>query len=110
AIEGLLTRSYVSLVLGDDDRAAGLKLIANKIWLTYQSKIKSRAEAIGLPSMAGIDHETLNRLLDPQQGLRPEVRAVLRRKLGLPASTNAPPASTNSPAVSTNAPAAAAPK
>ncbi len=51
AIQGLLINSYTSLALGEDDRAAGFKLLANKIWLTYQSKIKTREEAIGLPSM-----------------------------------------------------------
>ena len=37
-------------------------------------------------------------MLDPQQGEPPEVRAVLRAKLGDPPETTPPPAATNAPA------------
>jgi len=51
-------------------------------------------------------------MLDPEKGLPPEARAVLRSKLGLPAATEEPPktSGTNAPpvmpTVSTNAPKA----
>ena len=54
--------------------------------------------------MADIDREILNRLLDPERGVSPQERAVLRTKLGLgeekalPARRPTPPAATNPPA------------
>src|SRR4051812_12117585 len=38
-IEGLLRNSCVSLIMGEDDRAMGLQLLARKAWAAYQSKI-----------------------------------------------------------------------
>jgi hypothetical protein len=99
AIEGLLFNSYHSLIEDEDDRAATFKLLAKKIWTTYQSKIfQERIIAVGLPPLQEIDREIRDRMLNPEEGLRPEFRAVLRTKLGLPAeTTNAPPAITNAP-------------
>jgi hypothetical protein len=113
-IQGLLTRAYVSLVLGQDDRFAGYKLLAGKIYDRYQAKISSMNgnQRIGLMSFTELDRTVLNQLLDPQQGFPYDMRVVLRSQLGLPAETNAPPAvatSTNAPvpvvSVPTNAPA-----
>ena len=101
-IEGLLVNSFRSLILGEDDRAAGFQLLAQKIRTTYQSKIRGRDEAIGLPPIEQSRREVLSQLLDPEHGLSPEMRAVLRTKLALPAET-APPAGSQ-----TNAPPAAA--
>ena len=100
AIEGLLFNSYQSLIQDEDDRAANFKLLAQKVWTTYQSKIfKERRSAVGLRPLPEIDREILDRMLNPQEGLLPEIRAVLRTKLGLPAeTTNAPPAITKAPA------------
>jgi hypothetical protein len=100
AIQGLLINSYRSLVLDEDDRAAGFKLLANKVWAVYMEKIpESRMAAIGLPPMATISQNVVNRLLDPQRGFPPAMRAVLRTKLGLPAETAPASAATatNSP-------------
>jgi len=94
-IEGLLVNSYMSMVIDEDDHAAGYKIMARLLWDTYMSKIpKERAEAIGLKPLADIDREIRDRLLDPQDGLPPQVRAVLRGKLGLPKeSPKSPPGS-----------------
>jgi hypothetical protein len=92
-IEGLLVNSYMSLVIDEDDHAGGYKLMARQLWDTYMSKIpKERIEAIGLKPFAEIDREVLGRLLDPQHGFQPEVRAVLRSKLGMGKESAVPPA------------------
>jgi hypothetical protein len=96
AIEGLLFNAYQSLVLDQDDRAAGFKLLAQKVWETYQSKLpQSRLAAIGLPPFQSLAKKALDRLLDPATGMPPEPRAVLRTKLSLPAESAAPAISTN---------------
>ena len=87
-IEGLLVTSYTSLIVDEDDRAAGLKNLARKAWQTYQTKIPTeRQSAIGLPPFAEIDRDVRTRMLNPENGLPPEARARLRTKLQLPAET-----------------------
>jgi len=113
-IQGLLTRAYVALAVGQDDRYAGYKLLAGKVYDRYQAEIsdmKSNVQRVGLMPFAELDRATLGQLLDPQQGLPYAMRAVLRSQLRMTAETNAPPAaatSTNTPApvasVPTNAP------
>jgi hypothetical protein len=104
AIESLLVNSYLSLVIDEDERAAGFKLLARQVYNTYQSQlIQDRLAALTMPPLPEIDQEVQMRLLNPEEGAPPEVRAIIRTKLGLPAeSTNAPPASNSI----TNAPAA----
>jgi hypothetical protein len=102
ALEGFFRESFRNLVIGDEERAAGFKLLAQKLWQTYQSKIPAdRKAAIGQEPLEKIQEEVLNRLLDPSDGIPVEMRAVLRSKLGMgpegatpppaPAPTNAPP-------------------
>ena len=105
AVEGLLGRGYYELAMGDDNRYAGYKLLANKIYDRYQKQVASfEGQArVGLPPLADINRTVLNQLLNPEKGLPYAARAVLRTQLRLPpetASTNAPPAA----AVSTNMP------
>ncbi|MGO9476792.1 MAG: hypothetical protein ACLQAH_07280 [Limisphaerales bacterium] len=106
AIAGLLSQAYQSLALGEDDRYAGFKLLATKIYGHYQAAIsdrKTNLQRISLPPLADINRAVLDRLLDPQQGVPYAARVIIRSQLDLPAETNAPPA-----AVATNAPAPAA--
>jgi hypothetical protein len=113
AIEGMLARAYEALATGQDDRYAGFKLLAGKVYQHYQtqiSRMKSNIQRIGLPPFTDLNRDVLNQLLDPQQGLPFAARAVIRTQLGMSAETNAPPAatiSTNAPVTipSTNAPA-----
>ena len=117
AVEGLLARAYYELAIGQDDRYAGFKLLAGKVYEHYQAEIsdrKSNLQRIGLPPFADLNRAVLSQLLDPQQGLPYAARAVIRSQLGMPGETNAPPmtVSTNTPAaatVSTNTPAAGPP-
>ncbi len=102
AIEGLVIQSFRSLVLGEDDLAAGQRLIVRQIRDLYLARIKGREVAIPIPPIEETEKDILKRLLDPEQGWPPEVRAVLRQKLGMPpesastqsSGTNAPPAGT----------------
>jgi hypothetical protein len=82
-IEGLLANALTSLAIGDDERAAGYKLLAQKVRETYASKTKARGEALVISSVDDIQREVVNRMLDPQHGVMPEMRAVLRTKLDL---------------------------
>jgi hypothetical protein len=101
AIEGLIVNAYRSLVLDEDERYAGFKLLARQVWNAYMDKIpKERISAIGLTPLADVDSEMLNRLLDPERGVSPQERAVLRTKLGLKEEKLPPP----TPTASTNAP------
>jgi hypothetical protein len=114
AVAGLLARSYYDLAIGQDDRYAGFKLLAARVYEHYQAGIsgmKSNLQRIGPPPFADLNRSVLNRLLDPQQGMPFAMRAVIRTQLGMPGETNVPPmtVSTNTPAaatVSSNAPAA----
>jgi hypothetical protein len=108
AVEGLLINSYEQLAIGQDDRAAGFKLLAAKVYENYGHNTAghNNEKRIGLPPFADINRTVLNQLLDPQHGLPYAARAVLRTRLRLPAETNAPPlVSTNVPEtnLSTNA-------
>ena len=112
AVEGLLSQAYYELAIGQDDRYAGFKLLAGKIYSNYQSKVSSfqGQSRLGLPPFADINRTVLNQLLDPKQGMPFAARAMVRTQLQLPPEavstnpapaaildTNAPPAQTNSP-------------
>ena len=97
AILGLLLSSYRSLVLNEDDRAAAYKGLANKIWSAYESKIpEDRKAAMNIGSMAALQKEVLDRVLNTTNGFIPEMRAVLRTKLRLPPETAPSSSTTNS--------------
>jgi hypothetical protein len=85
---GAIKRSYLALLEGDDDRAAGFDFFARKIWERYQRRTADSKERIGLKPFAEIKGEVLQQLLDPQSGLRPGLADQLRTKLQLPSPTN----------------------
>jgi hypothetical protein len=96
-LEGLVRTSYISLVLGEDERAAGFKLLAQKAWQNYEKKVPTaRQDPLRVPPIPEIEREVRDRLLNPTNGLPPEAQAILRTKLGLPAEK--PAASTESSA------------
>jgi hypothetical protein len=94
-LEGLLTNALTSLCLGEDDHAAGYKLLAQQVHDTYSSKTKARGEALAISPLDDIQREVVNRMLDPEHGVMPEMRAVLRTKLNLGPEPPAPRSSTN---------------
>jgi len=97
-VEGLLVNSYRSMALGEDGPAAGFRLLAQRVWGAYQTRMPTeRLSAIGLPPFEDMDREIRKRMLDPQAGEPPEVRAVLRTKLGEMPEASAPAGATNAP-------------
>ncbi|MGA9874538.1 MAG: hypothetical protein WBQ21_01890, partial [Solirubrobacteraceae bacterium] len=117
-VQGLLARAYYALAIGQDDRYAGFKLLAGKVYQNYQNKIDKWGgshQRVDLPPFAVINRSVLSRLLDPKTGMPYAMRAVLRTQLpdetqSIPESTgtNAPPeinATNAPPAAVTNSPA-----
>ena len=108
-VEGLLTRAYIELALGQDDRYEGYRLLAAKAYEHYRNKISGpggNPDRVKLPSYDILNQTALDDLLNPQSNLLPyAARAVIRTYLKLPPETNARPAiSTNPPpAATTNA-------
>ena len=103
-------RPWSVLSQGERQRVLiGRALMAQKIWDNYDKKIPDdRREPLGIAPIDQLSRMIVNRLLDPETGFPPEMRAILRTKLRLPAE-EAPlqvkPVSTNS--VSTNGVSAA---
>jgi hypothetical protein len=101
-LENLLRQSYYALAIGQDDRSAGFKNLARKVYDHYVVKTtmpgnnENRAK---LPSFDVLNRAALNYLLDTKNPVLPyAARAALRTQLIMPAETNAPPA-----VISTNA-------
>ena len=94
AIQGLLSRAYYELATGQDDRYAGFKLLAGKVYQRYMSKTggANGDKRIPLPPFDVMNKFVLSQLLDPQQGVPYAMRAVIRTDLGLGPETNAPAA------------------
>jgi hypothetical protein len=83
-LEGLLRQSYLSVAVGETERAIGLQNLSEKIWTRYQQKIKGQEVRVGLPPFDQIKDEVLNGLLDPERGLNLELQNRLRTALNLP--------------------------
>jgi hypothetical protein len=114
AIEGMLERSYVSRIMGEDKHSDGSVTIARLIWKRYMDSIKSREMAIGLRPFEEIQNAVSARMIDPNDEahglpsveLRNRLRAILRlppetvtatnTTQTLPPSPAAPTANTNS--------------
>jgi hypothetical protein len=92
-IAGLERQSFMSLILGDDERAVGLDVTAKNLYQSYQKKIGPGAQNDVRLYIAPVEktrRDVLNDLLQPGV-LSPEDAAILRTKLGitnLPAATN----------------------
>ena len=92
AIQGLLTRAYYALALGEDDRYENLKRLANRVYQRYTTKTAgSRGDVrIPLPPYETLNAAVVQHLIDPDNGVPYAARAALRTQLGLPAETTAP--------------------
>ena len=100
AVQGLLTRAYYELAVGENDRYENFKRLANKVYQNYQAKTSSSKgdQRIPLPPYDTLNRAVINALLDPEKGAPYAARAVLRTQLGLPGETiptNAPPVAPN---------------
>jgi hypothetical protein len=110
-VQGLLMRAYSELAIGQDDRYAGFKLLAGKVYQHYNDRTKGHGneQRVPLPPFNELNQSVLNDLLNPANAAPYAARAVIRTYLGMPAETNAPAAmSTHLPVVTaaTNTPAA----
>lgn len=105
-VQGLLTRAYYSLAMGQDDRYEGFKRLATRVYESYRARTAGygNEQRIPLPPFADLNRAALEPLLDPQQGLPYAARAIIRTQLGLPAETNAP----SPPVMPTNTPSVSA--
>lgn len=108
AIEAFVSRAYQSMVIDQDEQAAGYRLLARKVRASYMSQLdETGAKRIPVPPVEETEQIILNRLLDPNEGMPFEARAILRTKLQLPPEgTPVPPSAGVPSAVGTNAPAA----
>lgn len=85
-IMGYLHTSYFYLVQDQDDEATGLRLMAQRIWSSYQAGLGNNAEVIariGLRPFAEMDQQVRDELLAPG-AMDPRFQAVIRAKLNLP--------------------------
>ena len=109
AVQGLLGRAYLALALDDDSRYQNFKNLAARVYQRYAQKTAgAKGETrIPLPPYDQLNKTVVMDILDPQHGVPPDSRAIIRSRLGLPGETAAQPVinSTNVPAaVSTNSP------
>lgn len=111
AIEGMLIHAYEDLAIGQDDRYAGFRLLAKKLWDNYEKKVvKYTADQTrtGLPPFEAINRTVLDHLLAPQNGLPYAARAIIRTQLHMLPEVTRTGSSTNSlPAETSLSPPAA---
>jgi hypothetical protein len=90
-VQGLLVQAYSNLAIGQDDRYAGFKLLAGKVYQHYVAKTAGHdtEQRTPLPPFADLNRVVLSDLLDPQNGMPYAARTVIRSYLGMPAETNA---------------------
>ncbi len=94
-IYAILQQSYRNLTIGEYDQANGLAALAKSVWARYMRTVQGDSlKRVGLPPLEQMKQEVVNRLLDPENGLPPELQGRLRSELNLPAApsgTNAVP-------------------
>lgn len=106
-VGGLIIKYFASLIQDDDDAAMNFYGLATKVWERFQFKIKGQENRIGLKPLPEMRKEILEKMLDPERGINPELQARLRTKLNLPApapSTNSAPARVRAPVPAGSAP------
>jgi hypothetical protein len=110
-LEGYLEQHLIDLAIGEEGRAEVLLAIAHKLRERYMESIGQQSvKRVGLPTIPETREVVLKRMLTPEYGFDPLLRAQLLTRLGLPQDYGkdvlkiAPTAvtSTNAPA-STNA-------
>jgi hypothetical protein len=86
AVQGLLTRAYYDLAIGNDDRYENLKRLAIRVYENYTGKTSKFGgdKRIPLPPFNLLNQTVVNQLLDPKGGVPYAARAALRTALRLP--------------------------
>ncbi len=92
-IEGLIGQAYFQLAIDEDERATGLEHLAHLAWTKYQERTKGQ-KRIMLSPFDEIKQRVLQQLLDPKNGMNPELIARLRTRLQLPAPSAQPSTNT----------------
>jgi hypothetical protein len=83
-VEGLITQHFFNLAVDEDDRAEGMDRMARHVWQEYDRRSAARRNVLQFLPYEQMKKNVLDRLLDEQSGLIPELNARLRTKLGLP--------------------------
>jgi hypothetical protein len=86
AVQGLLTRAYYDLAVGNDDRYENLKRLAIRVYQRYSDQTAAARghERIPLPPFNSLNQSVVQQLLDPKGGVPYAARAALRTALQLP--------------------------
>jgi hypothetical protein len=119
-LEGFLEQYLTDLAIGEDDHAEVMLRLAQKLHDRYMITVGEKsAVRVGIPPLRETREVVLKRLVSPEYGFEPLLRAQLLTKLGLPQDygrdvlTNAPVAIVMNPSLtnrtSTNAIATNAP-
>lgn len=88
-LKGLVTRYYLDLATGEEERAGTMLRLAQKARARYMAEVgKGQLVRLDLPEIPVLLRSGLDDLLSARSGLIPEVQAMLRTRLGLPAGTN----------------------
>jgi hypothetical protein len=93
-IQGMLYSGYYSLAMGEEDRGVSLVNFAGKIHSTYTGKIsetRSSRVRVQLTPLNDLKREVLREMLHPEHGVHPEMQAILRTRMNLPADFGTPP-------------------
>ena len=92
-LEGLLATSYMSFAIDQDEQGEGLRILAQKAWQIFMSKVPPEGiSRMGLPPFRDIDVTVRTRVLNPTNGLPPEAAAVIRTKFNIPTDKTPPTA------------------
>jgi hypothetical protein len=83
-LDGLFQQHFENLLIDEDDRAAGLLLMARQIHEYYQSSVKRRAGIITLDPFPEMYQRKRDDLLNPTNGWPKPYRDRLRTKQNLP--------------------------
>jgi hypothetical protein len=89
-IQGVLSQSYQSRAIGEEDEANGYYAMAQQIYRLYGERAGGEGARLGLPAFRQMEESVLDTLLDPENGLVPELSDRLRRSLNLPPSAPTP--------------------
>lgn len=96
-IQGLFANAFMSLILGEYDRAEGLQRLATQVYNRFQRAVQPGGDRVTLPPLQELRQAVLDEMLNPETGLLPEYRARLATELGLPPETLDRGTNTNQP-------------
>ena len=110
-MEEFIGKAYIFLIRGDVQLYEGHRSMARALRARFMKNIAGHENEIRLflPQIEDVEKEILKRMLDPNEGLVPEARAILRTQLRLPPEVLAPATNSVPAAATTNAPAPSKP-